>query len=90
MIDDSEASTHGKWIVINTWFAEPNSFSQHYPTAPFKPFLIVNQQREMEVHLAGNTPTDLGNATPTVIGANKDVDGDYQNDENWTCHGRSM
>lgn len=49
-------------------------------TAPFDPFIVVNGDRQMEIHLIGNDPTDLGNATPTVTGANADVDGDYATD----------
>ena len=30
-------------------------------TAPFNPFLISNQHRDIEIHLPGNAPTDLAN-----------------------------
>ncbi|MEM1256906.1 MAG: LruC domain-containing protein [Bacteroidota bacterium] len=44
---------------------------------PFKPFLVVDGDRETEIHLAGNSPTTLGNNLPSVIGNNADVNGDY-------------
>ncbi len=39
-------------------------------TAPYNPFLIVNKNRDMEVHLAGNVPTDL--ADVNYFGQNED------------------
>jgi len=49
-------------------------------TAPFDPFLVINGNREMEVHLIGEDVTDLGNATPQVTGGNADTDGNYTTD----------
>lgn len=42
-------------------------------TAPFNPFIIINQNRGYEVHLAGNPPTSL---------ANQNLFGQYQDDSN--------
>jgi len=48
---------------------------------PFNPFLVVNGEREIEIHLAGDSPTDLGNNLPSVVGNNADTDGDYATSE---------
>ena len=62
----------------------------NFPAPPYDPFMVVNQDRSMEVHLPGNSATDLGNnGTPIVTGVNKDIDGDYQN-EMQVCHGQLM
>ncbi|WP_187388293.1 LruC domain-containing protein [Seonamhaeicola marinus] len=47
--------------------------------APFNPFLIINGNREKEVHLPFRSPTTLGdNIAEEVTGpANKDTNGDY-------------
>ncbi|MBN2615107.1 MAG: LruC domain-containing protein [Bacteroidales bacterium] len=39
-------------------------------TAPYNPFMIVNKERGKEVHLAGQTPTDL--ADPSFFGTMSD------------------
>ena len=39
-------------------------------TAPFNPFIIVNQDRDYEVHLAGHAPTDK--ADPALFGTSFD------------------
>ena len=58
------------------------SFSSPIPEGqlgggPFKPFLVVNGDRETEIHLVGNIPTSLGNSRPSVAGSNVDADGNY-------------
>jgi LruC domain-containing protein len=58
------------------------SFSSPIPEGqlgggPFKPFLVVDGDRETEIHLVGNTPTSLGNNRPSVVGNNVDADGNY-------------
>lgn len=44
---------------------------------PFKPFLVVDGDRETEIHLSGNHPTSRGNNLPTVTGNNVDTNGNY-------------
>lgn len=46
--------------------------------APFSPFLVANGNREREIHVIGNSPTALGNATPSVAGNNQDSDGNFK------------
>jgi LruC domain-containing protein len=43
-------------------------------TAPFNPFLIINQRRGKEVHLPGKTLTELG--VPTSFGIDNGTGGD--------------
>ena len=48
---------------------------------PFNPFLVVDGNREREIHLAGKPVTSLGNNLPIVSGNNVDRDGNYATDE---------
>ncbi|RNC89396.1 MAG: LruC domain-containing protein [Allomuricauda sp.] len=62
------------------------SFSNPIPegqlgNGPFNPFLVVNGEREIEIHLVGDSPTDLGNNQPSVTGNNGDSDGNYATEE---------
>lgn len=45
-------------ILVTVNFASPLSFSA-ISSAPFNPFLVINQTRGREVHLPGYKPTDL-------------------------------
>ena len=65
-------------VVVN--FSDPIPEGQ-LRNGPFNPFLVVNGEREMEIHLAGSAPTDLGNNLPSVTGNNVDRNGDYTTDE---------
>ncbi|MEM7485562.1 MAG: LruC domain-containing protein [Bacteroidota bacterium] len=46
--------------------------------APFNPFLIVDRNRENEIHLPNRFRTSLGANTPAAEGVNRDEDGNYQ------------
>ena len=46
-------------------------------SAPFNPFMIVNMEREKEVHLPNGHTTDLGVKTFEISGVNQDIDGNY-------------
>ena len=75
LFDDHSAlvGTSGK-VMVN--FSNPIPEGQ-LGNGPFNPFLVVNGEREMEIHLAGSAPTSLGNNAPLVAGNNMDRDGDY-------------
>jgi LruC domain-containing protein len=47
-----------QWFQLSVEFANPVSIQQT-GFAPYNPFLIVDKDRGREVHLPGNTPTDL-------------------------------
>ncbi len=79
LFDDHSALVGQKHQVIVT-FSNPIPQEQ-LGNGPFKPFLVVDGEREMEIHLAGNTPTALGNNLPSVSGNNRDSDGDYTTQE---------
>ncbi|MEO0505024.1 MAG: LruC domain-containing protein [Bacteroidota bacterium] len=49
-------------------------------TAPFNPFLIINKEREKEIHLPNKSRTTLGADASSAEGANQDVDGNYRTD----------
>ncbi|PQB05090.1 LruC domain-containing protein [Aureitalea marina] len=54
--------------------------TQALGVAPFNPFIIVNGQREKEVHLPNGHKTDLAQDTFDVEGVNADPDGNYIGD----------
>ena len=64
-------------ITVN--LTTPMSTSELGP-APFNPFMIVNKNREKEVHLPGARTTNLGIRSFEVAGVNGDADGNYIND----------
>ena len=45
--------------------------------APFNPFIIINKEREKEVHLPYRSITSLGNQSYVFTGDNKDIDGNF-------------
>ncbi len=45
--------------------------------APFNPFIIVNKEREKEIHLPYRNVTTLGDANFEYNGVNRDTDGNY-------------
>jgi len=78
-IFDNDAAVINQTIQVTVVMASPQVLV-NIGTAPFDPFLIINGNREMEVHLIGEDPTDLGNSTPQVTGSNADPDGNYATD----------
>jgi len=58
-------------------FSVPLSEAVHQSLV-IDPFLIVNKQREREVHLPFKTPTDLGDPQFVKEGVPQDPDGDYK------------
>ena len=74
---DNDEMVLDQLITITIVLAQPMA---SVGTDPFDPFIVANNVREMEIHLMGNDPTDLGNATPTVSGNNADPDGNYATD----------
>lgn len=75
-------------IVIN--FNNPVSVAS-LGTAPYNPFIFVDQTRGREVHLAGEAPTDLADAT--LFGTRNDntnpnSDNTYKSENNlpWAIH----
>jgi LruC domain-containing protein len=51
--------------------------------APFNPFLIVNKEREKEIHLPYMNVTSLGSTNIEFNGVNKDADGDFISDNGY-------
>lgn len=74
---DNDEEVLDQLITITIVLSQP---METVGTDPFDPFIVANNVREMEIHLVGNDPTDLGNATPTVEGNNADPDGNYATD----------
>jgi LruC domain-containing protein len=56
-------------LTVTIIFNQPVSFSQ-LGIAPFNPFIIVNKQRGVEVHLPDKAPTALAN--PSLLGSGHD------------------
>ncbi len=79
LFDDHSAQL-GQKNNISVTFLDPIPQEQ-LGNGPFKPFLVVDGEREVEIHLAGNTPTVLGNNLPEVSGNNRDSDGNYTTPE---------
>ncbi|WP_439130392.1 LruC domain-containing protein [Polaribacter sp.] len=67
---------------ISIRFATPISTAK-LGVAPFNPFLIVNSDREKEIHLPYANPTSLGKKSTTFDGTNKDSDGNYISDNGY-------
>ncbi|WP_397447411.1 LruC domain-containing protein [Polaribacter sp. R77954] len=68
--------------IISIRFTTPIS-TANLGVAPFNPFLIVNMDREKEIHLPYMNPTSLGNKSTTFGGTNKDSDGNYISDNGY-------
>ena len=64
---------------ISIKFTQPISTST-LGVAPFNPFIIINKNREMEVHLPKAKITSLGKSSFNVDGVNLDPDGDFISD----------
>lgn len=77
---DDHSALVGQAGKVTVNFSNPIPEGQ-LGNGPFNPFLVVNGEREIEIHLAGDSPTSLGNNLPTVEGNNVDGDGDYATDE---------
>ena len=76
-IFDNHSNELGLPNTIEIVFSSPIPKEQA-GSAPFNPFLVVNGNREREIHLIGRSPTKLGNSTLFVGGSNEDSDGDYK------------
>lgn len=67
--------------TIRVKFTQPISTSE-LGIAPFNPFIIVNKQRDREIHLPYAQPTTLGdNFFQIPNGTNRDLNGVYLSDE---------
>jgi len=67
--------------TIKVKFTQPISTST-LGIAPFNPFIIVNKERDREIHLPYEQPTTLGdNFFQIPNGANRDINGHYLSDE---------
>lgn len=75
LFDDSN-SMLGDENIVSITFTSPVSTSLLGP-APFNPFMIINKEREKEVHLAYMHTTTLGVKNFEVNGVNNDQDGNY-------------
>lgn len=73
---DDHSSIVNQENQVNVSFINPISDTS-LDSAPFNPFLIANGERDKEIHLAGYSPTTLGDSQPPVEGNNADVDGNY-------------
>ncbi|MBI0397310.1 LruC domain-containing protein [Cyclobacterium marinum] len=62
--------------TISIKFVAPVSTAE-LGVAPFNPFIIVNMEREKEIHLPYMNSTSLGNSSLEFAGENKDVDGNF-------------
>ncbi|EPR69044.1 LruC domain-containing protein [Cyclobacterium qasimii] len=65
--------------TISIKFVEPISTTE-LGVAPFNPFIIINKEREKEVHLPYMNITSLGNQSNVFTGDNKDTDGNFISD----------
>ena len=65
--------------TITVSFVEPTNTAD-LGVSPFNPFLIVNKEREKEIHLPYMKKTSLGMQSFDFGGANKDPDGNYISD----------
>ncbi|WP_339925241.1 LruC domain-containing protein [uncultured Cyclobacterium sp.] len=62
--------------TVSIKFVEPISTSE-LGVAPFNPFIIINKEREKEVHLPYRHITSLGDQSNVFPGDNKDLDGNF-------------
>ncbi len=65
--------------TVSIKFVEPISTAD-LGVAPFNPFIIINKEREKEVHLPYMNITSLGNQSNVFTGDNKDPDGNFISD----------
>jgi len=78
--DDADSLLSETTISIN--FTEPISTNE-LGSAPFNPFIIVDANREKEVHLPYKSTTSLGVYNPQANGVNRDIDGNYISDSGY-------
>ncbi len=76
---DNAASMLNKEVKLSVIFTEPISTAT-LGTAPFNPFMIVNETREKEIHLPYRERTSLGETGFEVNGHDRDADGNYVTD----------
>ncbi|WP_406684973.1 LruC domain-containing protein [Seonamhaeicola sp. MEBiC1930] len=80
IIFDNVHERFGKETTVSIKFTQPISTAT-LGVAPFNPFIIVNAEREKEVHLPSKSATSLGNNLYQVQeGYPKDSDGNYLSD----------
>ena len=68
--------------TISVSFVTPISTAD-LGVAPFNPFLIVNKEREKEIHLPYKSVTSLGTESIEFNGVNKDADGNFISDNGY-------
>ena len=78
--DDADYLLNETTISIN--FVEPIS-TNDLGVAPFNPFIIVDANREKEVHLPYKNTTTLGVYNSQANGVNNDPDGNYISDNGY-------
>lgn len=62
--------------TVSIKFTEPLS-TEVLGSAPFNPFIIINKDRQKEVHLPYRHVTDLGENISMITGVNSDPDGNF-------------
>jgi LruC domain-containing protein len=65
--------------TVSIRFTEPIS-TDNLGVAPFNPFIIINQERDKEVHLPYRNRTNLGTNMSITDGINSDIDGNFISD----------
>ncbi len=77
LFDDARTML-GNETTVSIKFTQPIATSV-LGVAPFNPFIIINSNREKEVHLPMKSPTSLGNNIVELVGdgVHRDPDGDY-------------
>ena len=80
MTDHADYLLNETTISVN--FTEPISTSE-LGVAPFNPFLIVDANREKEVHLPYRNTTTLGVHNLQTDPGNSDLDGNYVSDNGY-------
>ncbi|MEL6916694.1 MAG: LruC domain-containing protein [Bacteroidota bacterium] len=73
---DNSFSMLNNPITVSIKFTTPIT-TEALGTAPFNPFIIINETRERELHLPYAHTTSLGNPTLAIDGINKDPVGNY-------------
>lgn len=78
MMFDNARSMLGSRNTVSIKFKQPVTTTA-LGNAPFNPFIIIDANREKEVHLPTKSPTSLGNNIFEITGngVNRDPDGDY-------------
>lgn len=76
---DNNHAVLNQELEISIKFTEPIETSE-LGTAPFNPFIIVDKNRSVEVHLPYATPTTLATNNVVIEGNNKDIDKNYVTD----------